>query len=346
MNKRRVKKKSAGSRAARSTADREINDRAKAPLLDLLSLAIVVLLLLVVGLLTHTLGRPQTLVIEMTVFLLGCFWELYRLLGDSKRVLRIIGVSLLFSFLAFLPGKRESTYSFAAHVSMWPFYFAISFFIVVLVQHQKLYTARLGEADTLLHTYSLWYLVISYFEEKALLLVGGLIAVPSLFALTHAFSSIPLSNGHRLWLSLWSCFVMVVFGSLYFTGMFGLSSIESSLEVGDAVIGAESIFQWFLFGLAGAYIAQNVVMLFGYLPGKHQFFNAEYFRTIRALSALHTARFLSTQIERRAAFLATILCGVLFGANYFSGFAQPSLVIWLSFAFLPAILSLLAEQNE
>lgn len=298
-------------------------------------LAIVAL----VGYLSETYGQGRFGMLELSLFFAGCSWELYRVTGAVRRVVTYVGGALLSSALfLFIAEKNDRSLTLDEMLYFWPFAFALAFFVIVLATFQREYTVRLRETDTMLHTIAAWYLLIEFSAFPFWLVLGALFFLPfSAHSLWHAYSLTSLSKRDRLWLSLWSTLVMLVLGSVYLVGIFQRPLEEAFLQSSDALVISYRALEWYLCGVAAAYIAQNFAMVFGYLPGKHRFFNAAYFRDIKELSELHTGRYEETQGCKRRALAVSLVSIVALSLNSWLNIMNPFMAIWVLFALMTPV---------
>ncbi len=198
----------------------------------------------------------------------------------------------------------------------------------------------LGEGVTLLHSIALSYWLLDlYISGKTGPMWLLLCVVPVLFSTAHAFTDITLSKNNRLWLSIWSSIVMAIFGVNYVKAVVQMESIESLLLADITGRGSYVFLECFLLGASGAYIAHNLLMLLGFLPGRSRFFNAEYFREIRELATKHVDRYCDKQVERTQAFLVTVVCGVFLGSNVAFHFVSRDFAVWTRLVVIPLVMA-------
>jgi hypothetical protein len=282
-------------------------------------------------------GR-QLIPISVLALIAGVIVESLRI---SERKMDVLGITLLsfaLSFLAFLPGKHEHNYSFEHHIQAWPYWFIILFAIVSVVTHGDKAVPKLTEGITLLQSIAVVYWVIDYgfldtrhIVVQALLVIGLLFALYSLF---HAFTYTFLSRTSRLTLSIWSSVVMLL---LAIDNIYRIHQNVPVEQAGTTSHGLYIALQFFLLGVSGIYVIQNVLMLMGFLPGRGSFFNAQYFRELKALKSDHVKRYSDQQTPIRNSFLCVIFAGGTFALNSYYAVFPRHIMIWIVLALFPFV---------
>jgi len=271
---------------------------------------------------------------------LGVLIENWRLSSDWQSIQVKLLISLLISLVVFLPGKTETTYIFAHHITYWPYFFIVTFVIASVLHHNDRSILQLGEGITLLQTMSLIYLII---EREWYHLAGIrhwlaliLIGVMTCYVLIHAFTTWNLSKLHRLILSLWSSIIMLVFAGDHLSRVTSFKVSKSILEASNFLKALE----FFLLGVALIYIFRNVMMLFVYLPSKTRFYQATHRAEIKKAKGQHIARYGRTQLPFNDALLLLTGATFLFAINYYLNFFPDHTLIWLLFWIIPIMLLL------
>lgn len=292
-----------------------------------------------IGYLSESYGKGSFGALQLSLFFAGCSWELYRITGAIQRVVKYVGGALILSALITLGSeKNDRSLSLDEMLFFWPFVFAVTFFVIVLATFQREYTVRLRETDTMLHTIAAWYLLLEFLSDVPSIPFFALLLLPfSIHSLWHAYSHRSLTTKDRLWLSVWSTMVMLVLGTVYLVGIFQRPLGEAFIHSSSALLVSYRALEWFLCGVAAAYIAQNFAMVFGYLPGKTRFFNAAYFREIKELSALHTERYESTQACKHRALLVSLTSITALALNSWFNLMNPFMAIWVLFALMTPV---------
>ncbi len=98
--------------------------------------------------------------------------------------------------------------------------------------------------------------------------------------------------------------------------------------------------QYFFLGISSIYIAQNFIMLFGFLPGKGTFFNSQYFRDIQELKNDHIKRFSDHQVYIGHSIICIITTGLLYWINFKFNYLPRHTAIWIGLIFFPLLLNL------
>ena len=240
-----------------------------------LKLVAILMLFLIVylGYRVHASGR-RLIPISVLAVIAGVLFEGKRLSGKWTPFLWIAMGSFVFSMLAFLPAKSETSYNFENHIQMFPYWFIILFAIFSIIFYRDKVVPKLTEGITLLQSMAILYWITDYgLLSSTSILLKAIIGVGLLFsfyAVLNAFTHIRLSPTNRLILSVWSSVVMLLFAIENVYGVLQNEQIENTAGLTDGFyIGL----QFFLLGVSCIYIIQNVIMVMGFLPGKKTFFN-------------------------------------------------------------------------
>jgi hypothetical protein len=263
-----------------------------------------------------------------------------RRISDKWSVVLLTALgSLILSFLAFLPGRRENNYNFEDHIAVFPYWFIIIFAIISIVFHGEKVIPKLTEGITLLQSIAVVYWVVDYglLDTDSiflrLLMVIGIIF--SLYSIYHAFTYAILSRTSRLTLSIWSTIVMMLFASDNMYNVYQNEQIENTTDIAHRLyIGL----QFFLLGVSSIYIVQNFLMLMGFLPGRGKFFNAQYFREVRELKSDHIKRYSTQQVNILHSSFCLLFTVTVFGLNYHYQILSRHVAIWLVFFTFPVVL--------
>jgi hypothetical protein len=279
--------------------------------------------------------------ISVITIIAGVIFEGKRLSDKWSTVLLTALAAFIFSFFAFLPGKRERVYDFENHIEMWPYWFIILFAIFSIAFHGDKVIPKLTEGITLLQSIAVIYWVIDYgFIEINNTIVKSLMGIGlmlSIFSVFHAFTPAILSRTSRLTLSIWSSIVMMLFAADNIFRIYQNEQIENTADFSHALfIGL----QFFLLGVSCIYIIQNFMMLMGFLPGKGTFFNAEYFRDLIELKRDHIERYSDRQVSFFHSLFCLVVVSALFYLNYNYQILPRNFAIWTVFIIFPFILNL------
>jgi hypothetical protein len=278
---------------------------------------IVLLLTISFTVASQTPGK-RLIPISVLALIAGVLFEGKRVSEKWSTVFGITLVSLLFSLLALLPGKRESDYHFSNHIQMWPYWFIVFFAIFCVITQGDKVVPRFTEGITLLQSIAVTYWVIDYgffnVEGYFIKTLMGIGVIFSLYSVFHAFTYVALTRGARLTLSLWSSLIMALFAIDNVYRVYQNEQIENTAEISHA---AYIALQFFLLGISTIYIIQNMMMLIGFLPGKGTFFNAAYFRDVRELKNNHINRYSDRQVSIGYSLLCAFFASAVFGLNYY-----------------------------
>lgn len=286
--------------------------------------------------------------LSVVALLAGVFFEAKRLYEHWNTFLWVTLGSVFLSLSVFFPGKHEQVYDFEGHVQLWPYFFLFCFIIITIAFNKDKTIAQLTEGTTLLQSIAVVYWVIDlhlYETNSAFIKVPmGIGFLFAAFSLFNALTPFVLSRTTRLTLSIWSCIIMVLFASdnIYRTYQ------NQEIEVVDNLPIAILIgLQFFLLGVSSIYMAQNVFMLIGFLPGKGTFFNARYFRELKELKDDHVKRYSDKQVSLFDSLFCLATAGGMFYLNYQFQFIPRNLAIWTVFVIFPILVSILslAKRN-
>lgn len=281
--------------------------------------------------------------------LLGIIYENKRLSTDWKIIaLKILG-SLILSFFAFLPGKHERNYNFESHIEAWPFTFLAFFILISVIFHDKKVVPKLTEGITLIQSISIIYWIFDYnFFENLNLFSISLISISlliSFYSLIHAFTYIPLSRNHRLFLSIWSSMIMIIFATEHIFSVFNSQNIEDT----DAVNGSILTLEYFILGISSMYILQNFLMIAEYLPSRNRFYDKTHMKDIKAMNKTHIERYSEKQVMKFDSFLCLLYCSSFYFINYKYQIIHRQTAIWIIILTLPYFIYLkekIYPENE
>lgn len=273
--------------------------------------------------------------VSLIALFAGILFESFRITRSLKIVFDQFVVSYLLSFICFLPGKREKVYDFESHIEMWPYAFLFIFLLLGAVFYKEKITAQLTEGITLLQSLSIFYWIIDYeftytqhWFVKIMLLVALLF---SCFSIIHALSYIKLSRKARLYLSIWSSIIMMVFAIDNIISVYRNEDIESTIYISDALYIA---LQYFLLGISAIYITQNYLLLTAFFPNKHE----PYKETLAEAKTDHINRFSENQVYIGHSILCIGYALVIYIFNYKFQVLPRHTMIWLVFFSFPFIL--------
>lgn len=300
--------------------------------------SIIVLFLIYIG---YRINNSQERIIPISVIALifGVLYESKRISEKWSTVLFSALGSFVFSFLSFLPGKRESVYNFENHIEIWPYTFIFFFIITNIVINEDKIIPKLTEGVTLMKSVAVIYWVVDYgfvnTENKfvlSIMIIGVLFVI---FSAVHAFTNIKLSRTNRLILSIWSSIILVLFALDNIYRVYQNDDIENT---NNLIKGVWIGIQYFLLGISSVYIVQNMFMLIGFLPGKQSFFNDKYYRELEELKNQHIKRYSDEQISITNSIFCVFFTSTIFYLNFKYQILPRHTSIWLAFVLLPIIL--------
>ncbi len=280
--------------------------------------------------------------ISVLALIAGVIYENKRITEKWSTVLYSALGSFLFSFLAFLPGKRERIYDFENHIEMWPYSFIFIFIIITICFNEEKVIYKLTEGITLIKSVAITYWVIDYgfvkTENIFMLTIMSIGLLFALFSILHAFTHIELNRTNRLILSIWSSIILVLLALDNIYRVYQNDDIENT---GNLINGVWIGTQYFLLGISSVYIVQNMIMLIGFLPDKNSFFNTRYYKELKELKDKHIKRYSQEQISILNSLLCIIFTSITFFLNYKYQILPRHTVIWLVFVLFPIILYIL-----
>lgn len=286
----------------------------------------------------RTYQSQNSLLSIMTIpLILGIIFENKRLSSDWKTIIIKITISLVLSIFAFLPGKRERNYSFENHIEVWPYFFIFFFVIASVIYHEKKIIPKLTEGITLLQSISIiyWIIDIGFFNFKnvfayILIAIGLIFCVVSFI---HAFSYIKLTRNSRLFLSIWSSIIMIIFAIDHIYRIFNFNYFVNYKILNDGL----NTLQYFLLGVSLIYIFQNAYMLLVYLPDKHSWYGKEQMKDIRQMNKTHINRYSNNQIKITDALIALAFTSGIYYLNHQYKIMPRHTLIWLLFWIFPFV---------
>ena len=292
-------------------------------------------------------SEHKILSISYIALLLGVLFESFRITDNWKTVIYIFIGSLLLSLFCFLPYKHESNYIFENHLENWPYYFLFFFAFGSSIWHSDSTIIKLTEGLTLIQTISIIYWLLDYgiynIDSWFTKISITIILLFSFLSIFHSLSYYVLSRTTRLTLSIWSSLIMLLFAIDKIYRVFQYGDIENSKYFSQSFyIGI----QYFLLGVSSIYIIQNVIMLMGFLPGKHTFFNSQYFKELRELKNDHIERYSDEQVNIFHSIICILLTGTFYFINYKYQYLPRHTSIWIGFILFPFLLKLTSLRGR
>jgi hypothetical protein len=287
----------------------------------------------------RTYQSQNSLLSIMTIpLILGIIFENRRLSTEWKTILIKVTISLVLSIFAFLPGKRERNYSFENHIEMWPYFFIGFFVFASVIYHDKKIIPKLTEGTTLLQSISIVYWIIDIgflnFKNGFAYTIMAIGLVFCFVSFIHAFSYIKLTRTSRLFLSIWSSIIMIIFAIDHIYRVYNFDYFVDYKMLNDGL----NILQYFLLGVSLIYIFQNAFMLFTYLPDKHSFYGKSQMKEIREMNKTHIKRYSLNQIKISDSIIALIFTSGIYYWNYKYQIMPRHTLIWLIFWIFPFVI--------
>jgi hypothetical protein len=305
----------------------------------LIFIGLLVLALTIYAVYHLSISHRRLIPISVIAIIAGVIFEGKRLSDDWPTFLFTALGSFIFSFLAFIPGKREHEYNFEHHIEMFSYSFIALFALFSVITHSDKVTPKLTEGTTLLQSIAIFYWVFDHgFIEtnsvlfNILMFIGVIFSIYSVF---HAFTYTILTRTSRLTLSIWSSIIMMLLAA---DNIYSVHQNEQIENTADITNGLYIGLQFFLLGVSSIYIIQNFIMLIGFLPGKGTFFNAEYFQDLKNLESDHIKRYSDRQVSILYSFFCVLFTGTIFALNYHYQILPRHVVIWVVFKTFSLIL--------
>ena len=280
----------------------------------------------------RTYQSERSLLSIMTIpLILGIVFENKRLSSDWKAItLKILG-ALLLSIFAFMPGKRERSYNFENHIEIWPYFFIFFFVLISVIYHEKKIIPKLTEGITLLQSISIVYWIIDIgflnFKNVFAYVVMAIGLIFCVITFIHAFSYLKLTRSTRLFLSIWSSIIMIIFAIDHIYRVFNFNYFVDYKMLNDGL----DVLQYFLLGVSLIYIFQNALMLLEYFPSKRRFYNEGHMKDIRKMNKTHIDRYSKSQIKISDSLLALMFTTGIYYLNYKNHIMPRHTLIWLVF---------------
>ena len=287
-----------------------------------------------------SISERKLLAFSFVPLLLGILLESYRITKNWKIVLSKSAIAYFFSFIAFLPGKRETNYNFDNHIELWSQAFLLGFLLISISMFKEKTISKLTEGLTLLFSLSFlyWSLDIGFFsldfEHWFFSFLQLISVVFILFSLINAFTKITLSKTNRLWLSIWSTIVMVIISVDNVFAIYGKGDLETSRYFSDNLLLG---IQYFLLGISAIYVFQNLILLTGFLPDRTQV----YPKTLKETLKDHVERYSEEQVSPIDSLICVLYCGVFYYLNYSFSILPRNSMIWIVIISFPLFLMLL-----
>ena len=204
-------------------------------------------------------------------------------------------------------------------------------------------TAKVTEGITLIQSLSLIYLIIDYnlkdSENWFLKIILVIAILFSLFSIFHSLTYLKLSKTVRLTLSVWSTIIMFAFAIINIYNVYQNEEIENSKYISQ---GLYIVLQYFLLGVSAIYIAQNYMLLVGFLPSR----NGNYKNELTENKKDHLERFSENQVNIKDSIFCILYAIIIYGLNFKYNFLPSLTMIWLVFFTFPLILNTIENKKN
>lgn len=291
----------------------------------------------------------QNLLSIMTIpLILGIVFENKRLSSDWRTIfLKILG-AFFGSLFIFLPWKNEQNYNFENHIIKWPYAFIIIFVIISVIYHKKKIIPKLTEGITLLQSISIiyWIIDIGFLNYNKILVYITMAIVLAFCSVSfiYAFSNIKLTQKSRLFLSVWSSIIMIIFAVDHIYRVFYFNHFSENKIFNNSL----NVLQYFLLGVSLIYIFQNASMLIRYLPdrNKSSFYGKEKMKEIRKVNKMHIKRYSQNKVTIWNSVIVLFFTSAIFYWNYKHPIMPRHTLIWLVFWLSPFVIWLKEKLFE
>ena len=275
-----------------------------------------------------SISERKLLAFSFVPLLLGILLESYRITKDWKIVLSKSVIAYFFSFIAFLPAKKETNYNFDNHIEWWSQAFLFGFLLISISMFKEKTISKLTEGLTLLFSLSFlyWSLDIGFFsldfQHWFFSILQILCILLILFSLINAFTTIALTKTNRLCLSIWSTIVVVIISVDNIFTIYGKGDLETSKYFSDNLLLG---IQYFLLGISAVYVFQNLILLTGFLPDRTQI----YPKTLKENVKDHVERYSEEQVNPIDSLICVLYCGVFYYLNYSFSILPRNSMVWV-----------------
>lgn len=272
--------------------------------------------------------------------ILGLIFQGKRLYGTWRPLLENFAIAFGGGFFVFV-FNHKTVSSIGDKIFLITYVFLICFILAFLVKFKKsraLLTPKLTEGITLLYSVAVVYWIVDFSRDyvyKKIIVVFFVAAfILSLFSIINAFSKISLSEKNRFFLSIWSSIVMILFAIDYIVSVFRNGEVSDALSFQE---GSFIFVQYFLLGVSAIYIAQNINMIFGFLPSRDEKMFQNSLRRKR-LKKDHIDRYSEIQVSVWYSLICMVYSASLFWINYKYQFITKQFIIWIVFVSFPIII--------
>ena len=287
------------------------------------------------------------ILIPISVFALlgGLFYEYSRLSDYSSTFWVTALIAFILSFFAFLPFGDDANYFLNNHIERWPYVFCVFFILFAILVSGNKAVPKLTEGITLMQSITIiyWIIDVSPLAYNFIIFLKLLGLAFAIYSIYFAFNSTKISRTNRLYLSVWSSLIMLVFSIDNIYQLYHNPPIENIDNPAKAVFIAS---QFFLLGVSSIYIVQNYFLLDEFIPMKRKFFNKEYFLELKKLKKQHIDRYSTEHMNKVQWFFCLLITGAVYGFNYHFNFLPRNFVIWSVFVLFPLLVKIIERPSK
>ena len=269
--------------------------------------------------------------IALLALLAGLLFESFRIVGNWKIVILKFAISYMLSLILLI------------HPEYWTYFFMFIYSLFVIVFNNEKVVPKLTEGITLLQSLSMiyWLADKGLFRIQAALtcIILSIFLLFALFSIVHALFYFPLNKSARLTLSIWSSVIMLI---IAIDNIYQVHHQDTVEHLHNWSQGLFIVLQYFLLGVSAIYMMQNFILLYIFLPDKHE----QNKTTWRKAKIQHLRRYSDQQVKGSHAFFCMIYAVLLYGLNYIYGFLPPLTMIWLVFFTVAMFMQLFTKRAE
>jgi hypothetical protein len=217
-------------------------------------------------------------------------------------------LSVIISFVGFLPGKNEYSYNLNEHIGQYLFVFIFTNFF--LLRNRVL--PKIDELSVLVTTILFWILAIIVYPHSIPLLLLVVSCIPTVFVLYALFTSEVLPHAIQVILYVWYQIVGIY---LIVSPIRSLESLPESYQRIATITVPELITIGMMIFIIGIQFVSVIYII--PIPGKHQSIS-DRLEEVRAYIAELIEKFSDTQLDPKIAFcIATVVGIVAYGNTKF-----------------------------
>lgn len=300
---------------------------------------LIALIILFVGFVFYRIFQNEKNLISIMLIpvILGIIYENRRLSVSWGELTLKLALSLFISLIAFIPDKKEFDYGLDHHIELYLYFFIVIFTLISVINHGEKLIPKLTEGASLLLSISIIYWIVDIgflnFDDA---FSFGLVIIGLVFCILtfiHAFSYVKLTRTARLFLSIWSSIIMIIFAVDYIYRVFNLDYFVENQFLNSGL----NTLQYFLLGVSLIYIFQNAFMLLEYVPSKHRFYGKEHMKDIRKMNKTHIKRFSMVQVKISDSFIVLGIVSLVYFINFRFQLMPRHTMIWLVLWLYPIV---------